>query len=173
MLILETPRLLLRRMHAGDADHLLEIFSDQIAMRYYPGTKNRTETLDWIAWCERNYEQYGIGLWLATLKATGEFAGQCGLVTQEVEGHPETEIGYLFVRRLWGRGLATEAARACRDYGFDQLGRERLVSLIVPDNLASRRVAEKNGLTLRREIVKWEKQVLVYAIDRPAASTQV
>jgi RimJ/RimL family protein N-acetyltransferase len=58
---------------------------------------------------------------------------------QEVEGREELEVGYLFVREFWGRGLATEAARACHEFVFRRLGRERLVSLISPQNLPSRR----------------------------------
>ena len=70
------------------------------------------------------------------------------------------------MRRFWGRGLATEAARAARDHGFDTLGYERLVSLIDPGNLASRRVAEKVGLTLEKEVEKWGKRICVYAIRK-------
>ncbi|MEM8531784.1 MAG: GNAT family N-acetyltransferase [Chloroflexota bacterium] len=72
---------------------------------------------------------HGFGLWIAVLKQTNQFVGQCGLVLQEVENRSEVEIGYLFLRKLWGQGLATEAACACRDYGFDQLGFTRLISL--------------------------------------------
>jgi ribosomal-protein-alanine N-acetyltransferase len=81
---------------------------------------------------------------------------------QEVEGSEEVEIGYLFLRRFWGRGLATEAARAVRDHGF-ALGYRRLVSIIDPQNLASRRVAEKAGLTLEKEVWKSNKKVCVYS----------
>jgi RimJ/RimL family protein N-acetyltransferase len=115
----------------------------------------------------RSYREHGFGLWAAILKDSDEFAGQCGLVAQEVEGKDEVEIGYLFLRRFWGRGLATEAARACRDHGFDTLGYDRLVSLIDPGNLASRRVAEKVGMTLEKQTHKWGKNISVYAIDAP------
>ncbi len=166
MKVLDTERLILRRMELSDVDNLLGIFSDPVAMRHYPGTKDRQETVGWIEWTLGSYERDGIGLWVAILKETGEFAGQCGLIVQEVDGRREVEIGYLFLRRFWGRGLATEAARACRDYGFDRLGYERLISLIDPDNLPSRRVAERVGMTLEREIEKWGKRVCVYAIEK-------
>ena len=87
--------------------------------------------------------------------------GQCGLTVQEVEGKNDVEIGYLFLRKFWGRGLATEAATAARDHGFNTLGYERLVSLIDPGNLASRRVAEKVGLTLEKEVEKWGKRICI------------
>jgi ribosomal-protein-alanine N-acetyltransferase len=167
MQILETPRMVLRHMELADVDNLLGIFSDPIAMRYYPGTKDRSETEGWIKWTLQRYEQHGIGLWVAILKDSGAFAGQCGLVVQEVEGKEEVEIGYLFLRKLWGQGLATEAASACRDYGFTQLGHTRLISLIDPHNMASRRVAEKVGMRLEQQVHKWDKPILVYAIERP------
>ena len=81
-------------------------------------------------------------------------------------GVDEIEIGYHVRRDLWGRGLATEAARACRDYGFARLAVERLISLIRPENEPSRRVAEKNGMRVWKEITWHSLQHLVYAINR-------
>jgi RimJ/RimL family protein N-acetyltransferase len=169
MIVLETERMTLRRMDLNDVDNLLGIFSDPEAMRYYPSTKDEAETRGWIEWNLRSYENNGFGLWIATLKHTNQFAGQCGLVVQEVEGKREVEIGYLFLRKLWGQGLASEAARACRDYGFNQLGFTRLISLIDVRNMASRRVAEKAGMTLEKEIVKWNKLICVYAVSNTQA----
>lgn len=166
MATIETERLRLREMTPSDAEVLLGIFADPEAMRYYPRVKTREETEAWIDWNQRSYRDHGFGLWVAEFKRNGEFAGQCGLVKQEVAGRSEVEIGYLFLRRHWGQGLATEAARACRDYGFEQLGRSRLVSLIAPENIASRRVAEKTGLALE-QVVTWHGHpTCVYAIAR-------
>ena len=168
--VLETNRLLLRQLALDDVDHLMGIFSDPEAMQYYPATKNREETLAWIQWNLDSYTQHGFGLWAAMLKDTDAFAGQCGLVMQrDVAGRDEVEIGYSFLRRYWNRGLATEAACACRDYGFGPLKLRRLVSLIDPENVASIRVAEKVGLCWEREIARWGKRVSVYAIEREEA----
>jgi [ribosomal protein S5]-alanine N-acetyltransferase len=164
--VLETKRMVLRRMEMSDVDDLMGIFSDPVAMRYYPGTKSRQEAEEWVRRMLDSYRDHGFGLWAAILKDSGEFAGQCGLTVQEVEGEEEVEIGYLFLRWFWGRGLATEAARASRDHGFHTLGYERLVSLIDPGNLASRRVAERVGLTLEKEVWKWNKKICVYAISK-------
>jgi len=168
VVVIETPRMTLRQMSMGDVDHLLGIFADPETMRYYPGTKDAPETRSWIRRNLDSYQTYGFGLWVASLRSTREFAGQCGLTIQEVEGRQEVEIGYLFLRALWGQGLATEAARACRDHGFGRLGLARLVSLIDVRYVASRRVAEKVGMTLEREITKWGKAVCLYAILRGA-----
>ena len=164
--VLQTERMVLRLMEMADVDDLMGIFSDPVAMRYYPSTKSRQEAEEWVRRVQESYRDRGFGLWVAVLEDSGEFVGQCGLTVQEVEGKNEVEIGYLFLRRFWGRGLATEAARAARDHGFDTLGYERLVSLIDPGNLASRRVAEKVGLTLEKEVEKWVKRICVYAIRK-------
>jgi len=161
--------MVLRRMEISDVDDLLGIFSDPVAMRHYPATKSRAEAKEWVRWTLESYRNHGFGQWVAVLKGTGEFAGQCGLTVQEIEGTEEVEIGYLFLRRFWGRGLATEAARACRDYGFDRLGYDRLISLIGPDNLPSRRVAERVGLTLEKEIERRGMRMCVYAIEKSVA----
>jgi [ribosomal protein S5]-alanine N-acetyltransferase len=166
--VLETKRLVLRRMEMADVDDLMGIFSDPVAMRYYPGTKSREEAEEWVCWTLGSYRDHGFGQWVATLKGSGEFAGQCGLTVQEVEGKDEVEIGYLFLRRFWGRALATEAARAARDHGFHTLGYRRLVSLIDPGNLASRRVAEKVGMALEKTVWKWNKEVCVYSVEKDA-----
>ena len=165
--VLETERLVLRRMEMSDADNLMGIFSDPVAMRYYPATKSRDEAEAWVRWTLDSYKIHGFGLWVAILKETGEFAGQCGLTVQTVEGKEEVEIGYLFLRRFWGRGLATEAAIAARDHGF-ALGYRRLISIIDPRNLPSRRVAERTGLTLERHARKSGKDVCIYSIERAA-----
>ncbi len=105
---------------------------------------------------------------MAILRDSNEFAGQCGLVVQEVDGEREIELGYLFLRRLWGRGLATEAAQARKDYAFDHhLDHAQLVSLIDPANVASRRVAEKVGMSLEQQTQEWGKAVRVYSISNP------
>jgi [ribosomal protein S5]-alanine N-acetyltransferase len=168
---LQTERMVLRLMEMADVDDLIGIFSDPVAMRYYPSTKSRQEAQEWVRRVQESYRDRGFGLWVAVLEDSGEFVGQCGLTVQEVERKNEVEIGYLFLRKFWGRGLATEAARAARDHGFNTLGYERLVSLIDPGNLASRRVAEKVGLTLEKEVEKWGKRICVYAIRKGSLAT--
>src|SRR5919107_4260745 len=148
--VIQTERIVLRQMEMDDVDDLMGIFSDQVAMRFYPNTKSRQEAEDWVHRVQESYRDNGFGLWVAVLQDSGEFAGQCGLTVQEVEGKNEVEIGYLFLRRFWGRGLATEAARAARDHGFNTLGYERLVSLIDPGNLASAASPKRSASRWRR-----------------------
>jgi RimJ/RimL family protein N-acetyltransferase len=75
VVVIETQRMTLRQMEMGDVDHLLGIFADPEAMRYYPGTKDASETRRWIQWNLDSYQQHGFGLWIASLKPTSPFAG--------------------------------------------------------------------------------------------------
>jgi ribosomal-protein-alanine N-acetyltransferase len=166
MQILETFRLSLREFSPDDVDALALILSDAETMRYYPKPFDRAAVEQWIARNLCRYAEDGHGLWAMVLKSTGELIGDCGLTVQIVDGAKELEIGYHVRRDRWGQGLATEAARACRDFGFSRLGLDRLISLIRPENVPSRRVAEKNGMTVWKE-VKWrDLSHLVYAVRR-------
>jgi RimJ/RimL family protein N-acetyltransferase len=166
--ILETPRLILREFVPEDVDTLTKVICDPETMKYYPVNFDRTATVEWIARNRRRYQLDGFGLWAMVLKQTGELIGDCGLTRQDLNGNDEIEIGYHVRRDHWGRGLATEAARACRDYGFAHLPVDRVISLIRPENLASRRVAEKNGMKLVSEVMWRGLRHCVYAIERTA-----
>jgi [ribosomal protein S5]-alanine N-acetyltransferase len=165
-MLLETKRLILREMTPNDVDDLLKVLSDPEAMQFYPQPFDRQMTQAWIKRNIQRYTQHGFGLWALIFKEHGKLIGDCGLVVQEVDGVEEIEIGYHISRDLWGKGLATEAAQACRDYGFSQLGFDKLVSLINPANIASRRVAEKNEMRLIKEMEWQNKPTCVYAVER-------
>ena len=150
-IVIETPRLILREFLTHDAEALACVISDPETMRFYPAPFDRQGVEGWIARNIRRYEKDGHGLWAIDLKSTGEMIGDCGITLQEVDGEPLPEIGYHLRRDMWGQGFATEAARACRDYGFDSLKAEFLISLIRPENLPSRRVAERNGVKIWKQ----------------------
>ncbi len=161
----ETDRLKLRQMDANDEDNLMRIFSDPTAMQYYPSTKTREEAQRWIQWNLKNYESHGAGLWICELKENGIFVGQCGIVPQIVDEQHEMEIGYLFVRDYWGKGLATEAAKASKDFGFTKLGLKRLISMIYKPNSPSIKVAERVGMTFEKETLINNRETLIYSIN--------
>lgn len=172
MVGLETKRLLLRGWRDEDLGPYARLCADPEVMRYIgdgstlaPGQSERQ-----ISCFVRHWEERGLGLWAVEEKASGAFAGFAGLVHQEgwTEGPYKTEVGWRFGRGFWGRGLATEAAKASVNYGFERLGLERVISIIQPGNVASRRVAEKAGLTPRGEILWRDNKVVWYAIDRNA-----
>ena len=166
MPVLESPRLSLREFQLEDLDALAAILSDRETMRYYPMSFDRAAVADWIQRNRTRYANDGYGLWAMILKSTCELIGDCGLVRQSVDAVDEIEIGYHVRRDLWNQGYASEAARACRDFGFANLEVDRLISLIRPENIASRRVAEKNGMTVWKEVTRVDLLHYVYAIKR-------
>ena len=166
MEILETSRLILREFLPGDADALARVLSDPETMRFYPAPYDRAGVEAWIARNIRRYAEDGRGLYAMVLKASGELIGDCGLTIQDVDGAAEMEIGYHVRRDLWGQGLATEAARACRDLGFARWPVERIISLIRPENVPSCRVAEKTGMSVWKKVMRKDLLHLVYAIRR-------
>jgi [ribosomal protein S5]-alanine N-acetyltransferase len=165
-LILETPRLTLREFVDEDATALALVLSDAETMRFYPAPFDRAGVEEWIARNRRRYAKDGIGLWAMVFKSTGELVGDCGIMKQEVEGEPWYEIGYHLRREFWGQGLATEAAQACKAWGFTHLTVDRIISLIRPENVPSRRVAERNGMTVWKEIEWRGLPHCVYSVGR-------
>jgi len=153
MPVLETARLVLRPLTLEDEPALAAVFSDAETMRWYPRPYSGPEVREWI---ERQMVRYpgGIGLLGIVEKQTGMLIGDCGAVWQEVEGTTELEIAYHVNRERWNQGFASEAARAVMGYAFGRFDVERVVSMIRPENVQSRRVADKNGLTLDR-VVFW------------------
>jgi len=144
----------LREFAESDVDALQAVLGDPVAMQYYPAPFDRQGVEAWITKNRDRYQRDGYGLWAMLLKDTGELIGDCGCTVQEVEGRNEVEVGYHVRRDLWGKGYATEAARACMGYAFAKIGTERVISIIRPENVQSKRVAEKNGLTCEK-IVFW------------------
>jgi [ribosomal protein S5]-alanine N-acetyltransferase len=163
--LLETERLRLRAYRHEDADALAPMFADAEHMRYYPSTYGRDETDAWVA---RNLDRYrddGFGLWIVEERATGEIVGTVGPTVQVVEGVREVEIGW-HVRPGWkGRGIAPEAAAAARDWAFENLDVDHLISLVRPENHPSARVAEKIGMHVDREVEFKGLPHLVYRVD--------
>jgi len=158
---------MLREFVAEDAGPLALVLSDPETMKYYPAPIDRAATQQWIERNQRRYADDGVGLWAMVLKATGEMIGDCGIIRQHVENEYLYEIGYHLRRDHWGRGLATEAASACREWGFAHLKVDRLISLIRPENVPSQRVAERNGMTIWKEVDWRGFRHCVYSVVKP------
>jgi len=163
--IIETDRLALYEISNDHLEDLLLIWGDEETLRYFPKTLNQQEMAEWIDRNQNRYDKYGHGMWAVMLKSEDRLVGDCGLVIQEVDGVEELEVGYHFNRQYWGKGLATEAARACLEYAFDQLDSKRVISMIRPENMPSRRVAERNGLKIEKEVFWRGYQHYVYVIE--------
>jgi RimJ/RimL family protein N-acetyltransferase len=166
--ILETEHLLLRELILDDLDFVAEMLAHPEVMHFWPRPYTRAEAADWIRRQQGRYARDGFGYWLALEKVTGEAIGQAGLLTQEFDGSVEISIGYILHRPFWGRGLATEAARGCRDHAFFKLEKDRVAAPIRPENLASRRVAERIGLSFERMTTHAGFPHMLYTASRTA-----
>jgi RimJ/RimL family protein N-acetyltransferase len=151
-IILETPRLVLRRQVLEDLDDLWALYCDPEITRYIPDApKTYLEARAELEWHRNGHPHHpDLGLWATIHKGTGRFIGRCGLLPWTIEGQQEIEVAYTITRAFWGQGLASEAAGTILQYAFNTLKLHRLVCLIDPDNIASQRVAEKIGMSPER-----------------------
>jgi [ribosomal protein S5]-alanine N-acetyltransferase len=170
MNVIETERLSLRELNLGDLDFVSEMLADPEVMRFYPKRYSREESQAWVERQMRRYEECGHGLWLVIEQTSAQPVGQVGLAMQEVEGTWEAEIGYLIHRPYWRRGYATEAALGVRRYSFDVLGKNRVISLIRPENTPSQGVARKLGMVPEREVDFKGLKHIIFSLMRNQAS---
>lgn len=184
--ILETRRTRLREFTESDLDVLAAMMADKEQMRF-PQPRTRDETHVWINGNLDFYAKHGFGFWLMESAEDAHFLGYCGIRPgwwQEagnsappthgipVEELGDIEMGWHTKKQFWGRGLATEAAAACRDLAFTRFDIPRLVATIDPANAASVRVAEKIGMQLEKEGVLVGWPCLVYSIEQLADNKQ-
>ena len=165
---IHTARLLLRPMQGGDYDALLHIFTDPKVMASFGGELFTREQMQ--GWLNRNLAHqadYGYGLFSVIRKSDGLLIGDCGLEQMIVAGQPVAELGYDFRSDAWGQGFATEAAGAVRDYAFKVVRLPQLISLIRAGNLASKRVAEKVGMSQQVEIERYGIRYWQFALENP------
>jgi ribosomal-protein-alanine N-acetyltransferase len=190
--VIETERLVLRRLTMDDGEALAEIYRDPDVRRYFhEGPLTSEETRGELAWIiDVQYGRFGFGLWATILKDTGTLIGRCGLLpwtavpgsggeltiqhVAEQGSEPdgswlEVELGYLLAKPYWGRGLATEAASAIVRYAFEQLHLSRLICMFDPENGASRGVAEKAGMRFERTVTYEGESGPLYAMSAPEA----
>jgi RimJ/RimL family protein N-acetyltransferase len=162
---LETPRLRLRRPGAGDLDAFAELHADPEVMRYLGAGAaiDRDESWRVVAMILGHWVLRGFGPFAVEERATGRMIGRVGV--WQPEGWPGPELIWTLARASWGRGLASEAAAAARDYALGPLGIRQPYVLIHPDNAASLRVAEKIGGRFERADTLRGKPVRVYRID--------
>lgn len=145
---LETERLILREYTMEDFGALYEILSDEETMQHYPKPFTKEKVQDWILWNLDNYAVFGFGLWAVVLKATGQVIGDCGVTLQNINGSLRPEIGYHIHKTHQRKGYATEAARRCKDWIFQNTPFNIVYSYMKYTNIASGTVAVKNGMRL-------------------------
>lgn len=147
--MIETPRLLLRGWRESDREPFRRMNADPRVMEFFPALLTAEESDAAITRLRLHDEQCAFTCWAAELRETGEFIGFTGLCNVPFEAHftPCVEIGWRLLPEFWGRGLATEAARASAAYGFERLGLPEIVAFTAAGNQRSRRVMEKLGMT--------------------------
>ncbi|MDJ0590178.1 MAG: GNAT family N-acetyltransferase [Pleurocapsa sp. MO_226.B13] len=159
MQVLETPRLILRYFTIRDLEALMPILADPQVMEFsIIGVHTRQQIRQFIEQRLLSYLDPGFGLYALIYKHNQELIGYCGFFVQKIDDHKEVEIGYRLATKYWGRGLATEAAKAVCQYGRKKFKFSRFVCLIEPANNRSIRVARKLGM-------KFEKKTIYYGID--------
>jgi RimJ/RimL family protein N-acetyltransferase len=161
-----TKRLILRPFTETDVDPMHRILNGEGVLRYFPPTdppaRDRVQRM--ISGLLKHWEERGYGLWAVESKSSGEFIGRCGL--QFLPDTGEVEVDFILGREFWGRGFATEAARASLRYGFDELGLERVIGIVHLDNQASQRVLEKLAMERVEQKQFFGMECYRYAVER-------
>lgn len=147
LFVLETTGLTLRQMIPGDLDFLAAMLGHPEVMTHYPKVLDREEVKGWLDRTLGCYARAGHGFWMVERKGSGEKVGQVGLLPKEINGRAEVEVAYMVHRDFWRQGIASEAARACVEYGLETLQASRIVAMIRPKNSASLAVSAKLGMT--------------------------
>jgi [ribosomal protein S5]-alanine N-acetyltransferase len=163
---IETARLRLRPMRDGDLDALAAIYEDPRVARWI-GEHAREDVAREIAYHAEQQAAHGYSFWAVEDRASGRFLGDCGLQPLQHRG-PEIELGYDLHPDAWGRGVATEAARAALTYAFGPLGLDRVVAVVKPDHVASQRVLEKAGMRRVGTRQAYGEEMLLYEARRAA-----
>ncbi len=169
MLTIETTQLVLLPWTDEYGQELARIYADPEVILHttYRRPLSRNESMEVSARSSRLWQDYGFGPWAAIEKVSGKWVGRIGLnLLADWPLEDKWEVGWLLDRTYWGRGLATEGGHAGLGFGFAAAKLERIISVTVPDNIRSRRVMEKCGLTYQGELCWRESDVVWYAIGR-------
>lgn len=148
LVVMETERLLIRRITRKDMDALLAIMEKPEVMYAWEHGFAKKDVRKWINRQLTRYRKDGFGYFAVILKESGTLIGQAGLMKSTINGNEAVELGYILDNAYWHHGYGTEAARACLEYAFGVLELKTVCCSIRPENVASIRVAERLGMTL-------------------------
>lgn len=161
---IETNRLRLRHFSLDDLDDLFRIYSNPEVMRYVgKGARTKDETQSALVSMIKHWK-HGFGMWAIIHKQSDKMIGRCGLCF--LDNSPEVELGYVLDKPYWNIGLATQASRASLEYGFEEIGLERIVAIARPENIASQRVMQKVGMKYEKNAHYYNSNVVYYALSR-------
>jgi RimJ/RimL family protein N-acetyltransferase len=161
--MIETERLILRPMTMEDLDELVALHAEPEVERFMLPL-DRAAAIERLEFDERQWAERGHGLFAVLERDSGRFLGRVSL--RYWPQFHETELGWVLHPDAWGRGFATEAARGCAKWGFENLDVPYLTAMIRPDNARSIAVARRLGMSeLRRDVLR-DDPVIVYALER-------
>lgn len=166
-LYIETERLLIRPFKMEDVEPSYVMDSDPEVSRYTGerGVVSKKEIERRIV--ENvfgDYEKYGFGRLAVELKSENKFIGFTGL--KYLEDMDEVDLGYRFMKKYWGKGIATESAKACLNLAFETLGLGKLIAMVLPENIASIRVLEKLNFEYGKDIFEDDLIVKLYSLNK-------
>lgn len=167
MQIIDTNRLRIRWLDAGDAEFILELVNEPSWIRFI-GDKGIRTREDAVRYIENGlvamYERTGFGLYGVESKASGTLLGICGLIKRN--GLDDVDLGFAFLSRFWRNGYAYESAAAVTSFGLDRLGMRRIVAILARDNERSCRLLERLGFRFERTVrlSPNDEELLLYAV---------
>ncbi|MCG8593074.1 MAG: GNAT family N-acetyltransferase [Kiloniellales bacterium] len=164
--ILETERLTGRPPKDGDVDLLHGLHRDPRAMATLGGLRDAEQTRFFLEMFIDHWRERGFGTWMLFDRESGAFAGRAGLRRLEILGRPEVEVLYALLPDFWGRGLATEVARASVEAAFRDLRLEALIALALQRNAASQRVMQKAGFRYDRDFTYADRPHVLYRLSK-------
>ena len=165
-MVIQTPRLMLREFQPEDVQQLAPILAHPQVMQFSStGVLSVSETAAKIQSFIQSYQHYGFGKWAVIHQASNELIGYCGIAIEQLDHRDEREIGYRLNPAFWGQGLATEAASAALQYGFEQFKFPYVLGIVELGNHASVNVLKKLGMHYQRRTQFHGGEVDVYCIE--------
>jgi [ribosomal protein S5]-alanine N-acetyltransferase len=163
---IETQRLVLREFQQEDFRALAPILADPQVMKFSPtGVISIAQTQERIEGFIACYKEFGFGKWAVLFKECNTLIGYCGIAVDRIDRKDEKELGYRLDSKFWGKGLATEAASAAIQYGFEQFNLPYVLGIVERANIASVRVLEKIGMRYQKTTIFHKVEMDVYRID--------
>ncbi|ADY55358.1 GCN5-related N-acetyltransferase [Syntrophobotulus glycolicus DSM 8271] len=157
MIILRTPRLFLRKLQTDDYRSVCSILQDIDVMYAWEHPFSDEEVVQWIDENMIRYHRDGYRYWAVIEKASDQLIGVTGLISEQADDEKYVGIGYIYQKSYWGNGYAFEAASACIDYAFNILHLNEITAQIRPENTASRKVAERLGMSVTKQFIRRDK----------------
>jgi [ribosomal protein S5]-alanine N-acetyltransferase len=158
-------RLLAERLTEAHLPVLHRMHRDERMMAMIGGVRTEAQTAAYLERNLKHWDDHGFGIWILRDPVTHDVVGRAGLRNLTIEGMPEVELAYALFPEWWGRGLATDAARACVTIARDWMGLHSVIGLVLPANLVSQRVLRKAALEQEREVLHGGRPHLLYRTD--------